>query len=130
MVKEYESEEETPITLYFLGFDSPDFEALLSLTYSLLNELKDNQTVNLFLLGRFGGSLDVSHEESGFLTIKPEVNEKDLLDLWRSFGPSSSKKIVITSKQTPVSSNLHQPNADLFINEDVIDDLKGGGVRQ
>lgn len=126
MVKEYESEEDSPIDLYFLGFDTDSFEELLILCYSLLKELKESQDVNLFLLGRFEGAPAVMQDESAFLTVMPEQNETALINLWRSAAHTPSKKIVVKSKAIAVSTSPHSSNTDVYLDEDIVPLVKGG----
>lgn len=126
MVKEYESEEETPVDLYFLGFETESFEALLSLSYSLLKELKEIQEVNLFLLGQFEDTVTAVQSETGFLTVEPAKNEQDLFDLWQKATNSPSKKIVIMSRNISHTVPSHLSAADILINEDTLLLIKGG----
>ncbi|SFC05024.1 Protein of unknown function DUF58 [Alkalibacterium subtropicum] len=124
MVKEYEKEEETPVDLCFLGFDTESFETLLSVGYSLLKEMKESQDVNLFLVGEFSNTLTAVQDEAGFLTIEPTQHTQQLIQLSQRTLNTPSKKIIIKS------SLIHVPDLPsetaLYIDEEAVLMIKGG----
>lgn len=126
MVKEYETEEDSPVDLYFLGFDTPSFEELLAVAYTLVQDLKDSQKVNLFLLGLFDGSLTLQQSEKSFLTIEPVKDKQALIALSQSALATSTKKIVIKSRDLNVSLPQHSQLAHRIIDEDTLLQVKGG----
>jgi len=126
MVREYETEEDAPVDLYFIGFDTPSFEDLLSLCYTLLHELKAGQKVNLFLIGQFEKDLSVQYSEDRFLTIQPGSNKQRLITLCQSSFTAHSKKIIVKSKDVPMPVPLDSPLSYRFIDEDTFLQVKGG----
>lgn len=126
MVKEYETEEDAPVDLYFIGFDTPSFEDLLSLCYTLLQELKATQMVNLFLIGHFEEDLSVQYSEDSFLTIKPGSNKQRLIVISQSSFTAHSKKIIVKSKDIPMPVPLDSQLSYRFIDEDTFLQVKGG----
>ena len=126
MVKEYETEEESPVVLYFLGLETDTFEALLSLAYSLLQDLKETQKTELYLLGRFGEEVNVKQTEDSFLTIEPAGDQDELARLFRQLADKKTRKIIIRSRTftapLPPSSDLDH----LYIDEELLGQVKGG----
>ncbi|MFO8068893.1 MAG: DUF58 domain-containing protein [Alkalibacterium sp.] len=128
MVKEYQAEEEAPVDLYFLGFDTESFEDLLSVGYSLLQDLKATRKVNLFLLGRFDHEVTVKQTEDSFLTIEPVENPQELIELSRSVFHKPSSKIIIKSREITASLPLNSPMNHHFIDEGTLLQVKGGHI--
>ncbi|OJF90137.1 DUF58 domain-containing protein [Alkalibacterium sp. 20] len=126
MVKEYEAEEEAPVDFYFIGFNTTSFEDLLSLGYSLLQDLKATRKVNIFLIGRFENKVIVKTTEDSFLTIEPIKSQHELTEVTRSVLNKHSSKIIIKSRevQIPLPLNAHLDHR--FIDEDTLLQVKGG----
>lgn len=126
MVKEYETEEESPIALYFLGLETHSFEALLSLAYSLLQDLKKTQKVDVYLMGRFGEEVKMEKTEDSFLTIEPAGDQNELAQLFHQLADKKTRKIIIRSRTftaplPPFSDFDHH-----YIDEELLDQVKGG----
>ncbi len=126
MVKEYETEEDAPVDLFFIGFDTPAFEELLSLAYTLIQELKHTQKVNLYLLGSFSNSTTLEQGENNFLTIEPSKNASELIALSQSALSKSSKKLIVKSRDISVPLPLDPLQSHHIIDEETLFQVKGG----
>lgn len=128
MVKEYETEEESPVALYFLGFDTDSFEELLSLTYTLVQEFKSNQKINLYLIGKFEDATSIQRSQESFLTIEPDENRKEIITLSQSVQNTHSRNIIVKSHDIRVPSPLNSQFKYQFIDEDTLLESKGGQI--
>lgn len=126
MVKEYETEEDPPIDIVFIGFNTAAFEELLSLAYTLTQELKDTQHVTLYLIGLFDNTVALQQSEKSFLTIRPAQNPHDLIALSQSALSHPSKKIIVKSRDIPFSLPLDSRQNLQLIDEDTLLHVKGG----
>ncbi|WP_423188300.1 DUF58 domain-containing protein [Alkalibacterium sp. f15] len=126
MVKEYEAEEEMPVDFYFLGFNTASFEDLLSLGYSLLQDLKATRKVNVFLIGRFDNKTTVKTTEDSFLTIEPIKSHHELAEASRSIFNNQSSKIIIKSREVQIPLPLNSHLDHRFIDEGTLLQVKGG----
>ncbi|GAA0360605.1 hypothetical protein GCM10008932_11510 [Alkalibacterium iburiense] len=117
MVKEYEREEEAPIDLIFYGQASEQFEALLSLTYSLFMEWHAVIKDNVFIIGRFKYGIETRQGKQAFLTVQPAQDSKELHRCLNESLKPGRKPIIVTSKthSLPV---LRSPNQTYLILDD------------
>lgn len=83
MVKEYEKEIEPRLHLLFIGYQSPHFEQLLSITYSAMVEWQSQLEVRMDLVG--GDS---------FVSIEPGWDKAALLAEWKQVDLKYGKVIV------------------------------------
>ena len=127
MVKDYDKETTTPLKLIFLGYQSPQFEELLSLTYSLYLELSRFQTVQLFIVGEFDKQLLLQQGIKNILTVQPTSQLGSLLSTWENQLPKNGKKVIVTSIE--VVSSIEDPNkkASFFLSEETLIRLHIGG---
>lgn len=95
MVKEYDKEFLLPLRLYFFGSESRQFEELLSLTYSLYQDLSKDQNVHLFLIGDFNNQTQMGQDSADFLSIKPSHDEVALKTIWENNRLQSGRKVIV-----------------------------------
>lgn len=128
MVKEYDKESDIAVTIIFLGYQTDQFEDLLSLAYSLYLELTHYQAVQLKLIGSYGQEVLMKQTKDAFLSIQPAADQKDIDSIWKKESTLPAKTILISSKnQTPLVKESHQ-TPFYFINEDTLTDFKIGGI--
>ena len=99
MVKEYESEVFPTLSIVFIGGDSPYFEKLLSLAYSLYLDLEKSIPVRLLLIGNYEGKISAKESLSAFLAIGKESDSHALIELFGTHNIVSTPAIVITSEK-------------------------------
>jgi uncharacterized protein (DUF58 family) len=126
MVKDYEHEEEAPVDLVFYGGSETDFEFLLSVAYSLYDELNQGYSSNLYLIGEFDHVPDVRKTEPDFLFVQPATDQNALAELYRQSVSSDSKRIIIKPSDSPLPSYQTADNSDLILDEHDLHFLKGG----
>lgn len=125
MIKEYETEEQKPLSLYFAGIDSPNFESLLSLAYSLYQELSATHPVTLNLCGSFNGEIKVKQTHQDFLSIQP-CSEKHLLaEQINSRLLTSETILIIYPKTDPISDLLNNSTTIIPLTEDHLPAAEG-----
>lgn len=127
MVKEYDKEIDTTLNLYFLGAPSPQFEELLSLTYSLYLELSRLQKVQLFLIGQFDQTLLLRQDADAFLTIQPTTQMEHMKNLWVTHSVTRSKKIVAAPIEIVYALKEIETRSTYFISEETLAKLHIGG---
>lgn len=113
MVKEYENEVLPTLSIVFIGMDSPHFERLLSLTYSLYLDLEKSIPIKLLLIGKYEGQLSAKESLSAFLTIEKESDSHALVEIFSTYDNSSTRMIVITSEKIKKSLQ-EKPNRKLI----------------
>lgn len=127
MVKEYDKETDASLNLYFLGIESPQFEELLDLAYSLYVELAPFQKVQLYLMGEFDHQLMVKQNKEAFLTIHPTARLEPVEHLWEQHTITNSQKIVVAPIEIVSSIKNSGPHPVYFLNEETLATLHIGG---
>lgn len=127
MVKDYDEETNTPLTLIFLGYQLPQFEELLSLTYSLYLELSRFQNVQLFIVGEYDGQLLLQQGSKNCLTIQPTTRLDSLLSVWDNQISQNGKKIIVAPEKVVSSIENPHANTSFFLSEDTLTNLHIGG---
>ncbi|MBM6615768.1 DUF58 domain-containing protein [Desemzia sp. RIT804] len=127
MVKDYDQETNTPLNLIFLGYQSPQFEELLSLTYSLYLELSRFQNIQLFIVGEYDEQLLLQQGGKNFLTVQPTTRLTPLLSVWDNQLPKNGKKIIVAPDRVVSSIEDSQVKTSFFLSEDTLTNLHIGG---
>lgn len=127
MVKDYDKETNTPLNLIFLGYQSPRFEELLSLTYSLYLELGHFQSVQLYLIGEVDGRLLLQHDTNSFLTVQPTTQLNTLLSVWENQLPKNGKNIIVSPIEVVSSIEEKHVKTSFFLSEETLINLQIGG---
>ena len=122
MVKEYEKEAQPSITLVFLGETSVDFEALLSLTYTLYLALQETLQVQLILIGAFDQAILQKEDKFSFLTIEASPDQRALLEKWESIKIPHGYMIAVAPSELIGSMRVLRSEQIIYFSEkDVID---------
>lgn len=118
MIKEYEPEDTQPIGIYFFGTNSKYFEELLSLTYSLYQDLLLYQQAQLFLFGELNGTIKSVHTKEDFLFIQQTNETANLNQLWHEYALQTGKKFVIAPKNYSLPTQSKQRVDITLLTED------------
>lgn len=127
MVKDYDKEINGSLNLVFFGYLSPQFEELLSLTYSLYLELSHYQSVQLFIVGEFDEQLLLQQNAESFLTVQPTTQSESLLSVWNDHMPKKGKKIIIAPNEMASSIKEIHEKTSFFLSETTAMNLSEGG---
>lgn len=118
MVKDYDRETTIPLNLVFLGYQSPQFEELLSLTYSLYLELERIQPVHLYLIGEVDGHLRLQQDTTGFLTVQPTTQLNPLLAVLENQLLKNGKNIIVSPIKVISSIEETHAASSFFLSEE------------
>lgn len=113
MVKEYEKEIQPTITIVFFGYQSPAFEHLLRLAYTLYQTLKENIEIRFVLIGQFHGETEHKEDLFSFLTVEPSNEKEKMMDFWRKIRVPQGYVIAVASDQ--MVDQLKQQRAEQAI---------------
>ncbi|MGE7366285.1 DUF58 domain-containing protein [Desemzia incerta] len=128
MVKEYDKESDTAVTIVFLGYQTEYFEELLRLAYNLYLEISHSQAVKLRLIGNFEDVISLKETKDCFLTIQPALDSTEMDSILENEGVLPAKTILISPKNH-TSLVKENPSAAFYsITEDTLNDFQIGGV--
>lgn len=118
MIKEYDHEDPSPIGIYFFGVPSSHFEDLLSIAYSIYQDLLIHQNAAIYLFGEFKGSITAKQSRESFLHVQPAIDEERLIQLWDEHAPKTGKKILIAPKSYSLPVHVNRKEIVVQLTED------------
>lgn len=127
MVKDYDKEINPPLKLFFLGYQSAQFEELISLTYSLYLELNRFQTVQLFIVGEFDEDLLLQKGVKKFLSVQPTLQLEAILSIWDDQIPKNDKKVIVAPAEVVSFIEKTHLKTSFFLSEETLTTLDLGG---
>ncbi|HJB23900.1 MAG TPA: DUF58 domain-containing protein [Candidatus Jeotgalibaca pullicola] len=121
MTKEYEKEIQPRVSLIFYGVESLYFEELLSLFYTLYEELKLTNTTHIHLIGKIEEKIMKRTDESALLFIEPIKQSEELLSLYQNAMASQDYFIVFAPREVvPSLQNIRKEQVIYFSETELI----------
>ncbi len=125
MVKDYEKEEEAPFAVIFYGYQSSQFEELLSVAYNLYLELHSLASCDLLLLGSFKGVPSFGTTTASFLPVEAASDKERLSILFNDRVPLTKRLFIITPDSRLIPTHTILTSQYFIIDESRLNSLKG-----